>query len=70
MSGGLDANELALLRNWASEEGIQPQSDPEVRLEQLLSIREVFARSLRGIESELHSHFAGWKTAGDRPHLP
>ena len=56
MIGGLDANESALLRSWASEDGVRPQSDPELRIEQLLNVREVFARSLRDIEAELHSH--------------
>ena len=66
MSGNLDANDLALLRSWASEEGIRPQLDPELRTEQLLSIREVFARSLRGIDSELHTHVQIWKPIGDK----
>ena len=67
MKGELDANDWALLRSWTSEEGVRPQSDPDLRLEQLLSVRDVFARSLRGIETELHSHINVRKVQGRRP---
>lgn len=63
MIGGLDANELALLRNWLSPGGLLPHSDRDLRMEQLMTLRAAIERSLSGIESELRSLV----TVGDTP---
>lgn len=66
MSERLDANEIALIRSWASAEGLRPHSDPDLRVEQLLNIREVLSRSLHGIELELRMLVNGRGTHGIR----
>jgi hypothetical protein len=66
VSERLDANEIALIRSWASPEGLRPHTDPDLRLEQLLNIREVLSRSLHGIESELRLLVNGRGTNGIR----
>jgi hypothetical protein len=55
MTPGLDANELALLRNWLSADGLRFHSDHDLRLEQLMTLRSVVERSLSGIEYELRA---------------
>ncbi len=65
MTPGLDANELALLRNWLSADGLRFHSDHDLRLEQLMTLRSVVERSLSGIESELRTLVTAKGTPGN-----